>query len=81
MPGSVVYKIRPPVKRVVFTERTTTRGTHFRQSTVKAPSSPLRTPSKRSQPTGIENFEQGTFDEPLIQHKGKVSSIIYDEDM
>jgi hypothetical protein len=82
MSASVIYKIPSRIKRVVFTERRTTRGTRFKQSTVKAPRSPLRSPSKRSQLADDENFEQGGFDEPLIQHKSKVSStFVYDSDM
>jgi hypothetical protein len=74
MPGTVVHKICPPVKRVEFKEKLTTRGTYFKQFTVKAKPSPSRTPSKRPHPPEIARFEQGGgFDEPLLQSKGKVS--------
>jgi hypothetical protein len=75
MPGSTVHKIRPPVKRVEFKEKMTTRGTHFTQSTVKAKPSPSRSPSKRSHPAEVESADQGGFGEPLLQYKGKVGSI------
>jgi CxC2 like cysteine cluster associated with KDZ transposases len=74
--GTVVHKIRPAVKRVKFKEKSTTRGTYFKQSTVKATPSPLRSPSKRARTPAIERFEQGGFVEPLLQSKGKVSSIV-----
>jgi hypothetical protein len=74
MPGTVVHKIRPAVKRVEFKEKFTTRGTYFKQSTVKPKPSPSRTPSKRPHPPEVGRFEQGGgFDEPLLQSKGKVS--------
>ncbi len=78
MSGSVVHKIPPLVKRVEFKEKSTTRGIRFKQSTVKAKLSPSRAPSKRSHPslTKIESVDQGEFDEPLIQYKGKVSSTV-----
>jgi len=72
MRGSVIYKARPPVKRVVFKAKDTTRGARFRQYTVQPPSVPLRSPSKPSQPVDVEVFESGGYDEPLIQHKSKV---------
>ena len=76
MSGSVVHKIPPLVKRVEFKEKSTTRGIRFKQSTVKAKLSPSRSPSKRSHPslTEVESVDQGEFDEPLLQYKGKVSS-------
>jgi hypothetical protein len=78
MSGSVVHKIPPLVKRVEFKEKSTTRGIRFKQSTVKAKLSPSRTPSKRSHPslTEVESVDQGEFDEPLLQYKGKVSSTV-----
>ena len=77
MSGSVVHKIRPPVKRVEFKAKLTTRGPRFKQFTVKSKPSPPRAPpiSKRFHPTEVEPVEQGEFDEPLLQKKGKVSSI------
>jgi hypothetical protein len=76
MAGTVIYKIRSPVKRVEFTAKHTTRGIRYKQSTLKT-NSPLRSPSKPSGPslatsTGAHDFED-RFDEPLIQYKGKVS--------
>jgi len=74
MPGSVVYKIRGGVKRVEYKEKLTTRGTRFRQTTVKTRPSPSHSPSKLNlQFADVETFEQDGFDEPLIRHKGKVS--------
>jgi hypothetical protein len=79
MSGSVLHKIRPCIKRVEFREKSTTRGTRFKQSPVKAKPSPSRAPPKRSNPVEVE--ESGNWqDEPLLQYKGKVSSIAeYDE--
>jgi hypothetical protein len=78
MSGSVVYKIRPPVKRVEFKAKSTTRGTRFKQFTVKSKPSPPRgcgpPISKRFRPTEVEPVEQRESDEPLLQSKGKVSS-------
>jgi hypothetical protein len=72
MAGTLIYKIRPPVKRVEFKVKNTTRGTRYKQSTLKTKSSPLRSPSKPSPTSNVYDFEDG-FDAPLIQHKGKVS--------
>jgi len=74
MSGTVVYKIRSPVKRVIFEEKPTTRGIRFKQRTVKA--KPLRSPLKRTKhPEDAESFDHRGFDnpEPLIQSQGKVS--------
>ena len=73
MSGTVVYKIRSPVKRVIFEEKPTTRGIRFRQHTVKA--KPLRSPSKRTEHDEAESFDHRGFDnpEPLIHSHGKVS--------
>ena len=78
MSGRVVHKIPPLVKRVEFNEKSTTRGIRFKQSTVKTKLSPSRAPSKRSHPslTAVETIDQGEFDEPLLQYKGKVSSTV-----
>jgi hypothetical protein len=75
MSGSVLHKIRPRLKRVEFREKSTTRGTLFKQSPVKEKPSPSRAPPKRSDPVEVESIWQDEFDEPLLQHKGKVSSI------
>ena len=76
MSGSVVHRICPLVKRVEFKEKSTTRGTRLKQSTVKAKLSPSRAPPKRSHPAEVESVDQGEFDKPLLQYKGKVSSIV-----
>jgi hypothetical protein len=75
MAGSVFHKIRPPVKRVEFKEKSTTRGIRFIQSTVKTKASPQRSPLKRSQPAEVDGSDQHGFDdsEPLVQSRGKVS--------
>jgi len=79
MTGSVFHKIRPPVKRVEFKEKSTTRGIHFIQSTVKTKALPLRSPSKRSQPAEVDDFNQHGFSglEPLVQSRGKVSLSVF----
>jgi hypothetical protein len=77
MSGSVVHKIRPLVKRVEFKEKSTSRGTRFKQTTVKAKLSPSHASPKRSSHlAGFESVDQGEFDEPLLQYKGKVSSLV-----
>jgi len=74
MAGTVIHKIRSPVKRVEFKVKHTTRGTHYKQSILKTKTSPLRTPtSKRNLAANVDDHFEGGFNEPLIQHKGKVS--------
>jgi hypothetical protein len=76
MAGTVFHKMRSPVKRVEFKVKHTTRGIHYKQSTLKLKSSPLGSPSKPSQAADVYAFEDD-FKEPLIQHKSKVGFFQY----